>query len=187
LGQTPSQTVGPFFHFSLPRKGLEVLVTDQTLGERIVIEGRVVDGQGEPLDDAMIEIWQANAAGRYDHPDDQQQKPLDPAFHGFGRSQTEKDGRYRFLTIRPGAVPGPGNTLQAPHINLTFFSRGLLKHLFTRIYFEDEPRNADDPVLGLVSDERRSTLIAKKKQGDGATYVFDIILQGPGETVFFDL
>jgi protocatechuate 3,4-dioxygenase alpha subunit len=187
-GQTPSQTVGPFFSFALPREGYEVLVTDATAGERIVIEGRVLDGDGAPLNDALIEIWQANAAGRYDHPDDRQEKPLDPAFHGFGRCPTDGSGRFHFRTIRPGPVPGPGNTLQAPHINVTVLARGMLKQLVTRIYFEDEKLNADDPILGLVGEpERRQTLIAKRGNGKNANYIFDIRLQGPGETVFFDV
>jgi protocatechuate 3,4-dioxygenase, alpha subunit len=186
-GQTPSQTVGPFFAFALPREGEEVLATDATHGERITIEGRVLDGEGAPLDDALIEIWQANAAGRYDHPEDRQDKPLDPAFHGFGRCATDQSGRFHFHTIRPGSVPGPGNTLQAPHINVTVLARGMLKQLVTRIYFEEEPLNTDDPILGLVADpERRKTLIAKRGNGK-STYVFDIRLQGPGETVFFDV
>jgi protocatechuate 3,4-dioxygenase, alpha subunit len=187
-GQTPSQTVGPFFGFALPREGHEVLVSDATAGERIVIEGRVFDGDGAPLNDALIEIWQANAAGRYDHPDDRQEKPLDPAFHGFGRCPTDESGRFHFRTIRPGPVPGPGNTLQAPHINVTVLARGILKQLVTRIYFEGEPSNADDPILGLVGEpERRKTLIAKRENGKNGTYTFDIRLQGPGETVFFDV
>ena len=187
-GQTPSQTVGPFFHFVLDHKGDEVLASDATQGERIAIEGRVLDGDGVPLADALIEIWQANAAGRYDHPDDRQQKPLDPAFHGFGRCATDESGRFHFDTIRPGPVPGPGNTLQAPHINVTVFARGMLKHLVTRLYFEGEPLNADDPILGLVSDpERRATLLARRTNGKDGPYVFDIRLQGPNETVFFDV
>jgi protocatechuate 3,4-dioxygenase alpha subunit len=187
-GQTPSQTVGPFFHFALPLFEGPVLVTDKTKGERITIEGRVLDGDGQPLNDAMIEIWQANAEGRYDHPEDKQDKPLDPNFHGFGRCATDKDGRYSFQTIRPGPVPGPGNTLQAPHVNVTVFARGMLKQLVTRMYFEGEKLNADDPILGRIADDvRRSTLIARRKNGKAAPFVFDIVLQGKGETVFFDV
>jgi len=188
FGQTPSQTVGPFFHFSLPHDGDEVLVTGKTEGERIMIEGRVLDGDGAPLNDALIEIWQANSAGRYDHPDDTQDKPLDPTFHGFGRCPTDEKGRFHFHTIRPGPVPGPGNTLQAPHINVTVLARGMLKQLVTRIYFEGDEKNADDPILGLVVErERRATLIAKRKNGKDVVYAFDIRLQGNGETVFFDV
>ena len=139
------------------------------------------------MPDALIEIWQANAAGRYAHPEDGQPKPLDPAFRGFGRCASDAEGRFRFATIRPGRVPGRGNTLQAPHINVGLFARGLLRRLVTRLYFEDAPENADDPVLALVQDPaRRATLLAKRVAGDGAVYRFDIVLQGNGETVFFD-
>lgn len=187
--QTPSQTVGPFFHFALPFRGGEVLVTDKTKGERIEIAGRVIDGDGKPLNDAMIEIWQANAAGRYDHPEDQQSdKPLDPAFHGWGRCATDTDGNFRFLTIRPGPVPGPGNTLQAPHINVTVFARGMLRQLVTRLYFEGEKLNENDPILARIPDaDRRTTLIARRANGKDGPYRFDLILQGKGETVFFDV
>lgn len=183
--QTPSQTVGPFFHLDLPFEGGEVLANDKTKGERIVIEGRVTDGDGKPLDDALIEIWQANSDGRYDHAEDKQEKPLDPSFHGWGRCPTNADGMYHFNTVRPGPVPGPGNTLQAPHINVTVFARGMLQHLTTRIYFEGEALNNDDPILARVADtKRRETLIAKKQNGKVA-YRFDIVLQGESETVFF--
>ena len=184
-GQTPSQTVGPFFHFALPDEKYETLVTDQTKGERIDIEGRIVDGDGAPLPDALIEIWQANSEGRYDHAEDKQEKALDPSFHGWGRSATDKDGKFRFHTIKPGPVPGPGNTLQAPHVSITVLARGMLKHLVTRLYFEGEKLNADDPILARINEpERRGTLIAKKS---GSKYVFDIVLQGDNETVFFDV
>ena len=186
-GQTPSQTVGPFFHDALPWPGAETLVGPDTKGDRIEIIGRVLDGDGTPVPDALIEIWQANAAGRYAHPEDGQLKPLDPAFRGFGRCASDVEGRFRFATIRPGRVPGRGNALQAPHVNLGLFARGLLRRLVTRIYFEDAPENAEDPVLALVQDPaRRATLLAKRVAGDGAVYRFDIVLQGKGETVFFD-
>jgi protocatechuate 3,4-dioxygenase alpha subunit len=185
-GQTPSQTVGPFFHFALPNEKYETLFTDKTKGDRIEIEGRIVDGDGAPLPDAIIEIWQANSEGRYDHADDkQEEKALDPTFHGWGRSATDKDGKFRFHTIKPGPVPGPGNTLQAPHVNVTVLARGMLKHLVTRLYFEGEKLNADDPILARIGEpERRGTLVAKKS---GGKYVFDIVLQGDNETVFFDV
>jgi len=210
FGQTPWQTVGPFFHYGLPWKGAADLVggsdigartdlfpTDHYLlnqptskgtvaGERIEITGRVFDAAGVPIPDAMIEIWQANAAGRYASADDARADlPLDPDFTGFGRSSTSKDGEYRFLTVKPGRVPGPGNTLQAAHIAVGVFGRGLIKRLVTRIYFEDEPANAEDPILELVPTDRRQTLIARRT-GDG-TYRFDIALQGENETVFFDI
>jgi protocatechuate 3,4-dioxygenase alpha subunit len=151
------------------------------------IVGRVLDGDGAPVPDALLEIWQANAAGRYVHPEDSQPKPIDPAFRGFGRCASDAEGRFRFATIRPGRVPGRGNALQAPHINLGLFARGLLRRLVTRLYFEDAPENAEDPVLALVQDPaRRATLLAKRVAGDGAVYRFDIVLQGNGETVFFE-
>jgi protocatechuate 3,4-dioxygenase alpha subunit len=186
-GQTPSQTVGPFFHDALAWPGAEILVGPDTKGERLELIGRVLDGDGAPVPDALIEIWQANAEGRYAHPEDGQPKPLDPAFRGFGRCASDAEGRFRFATIRPGRVPGCGNALQAPHINLGLFARGLLRRLVTRLYFEDSPANAEDPVLALVQDPvRRATLLAKRVAGDGAVYRFDIILQGNGETVFFE-
>lgn len=184
LGQTPSQTVGPFFHFGLPYQGDNNLIVGDAKGERIVVEGRVTDGQGEPVPDVMIEIWQANAAGKYDHPEDWQDKSVDEGFHGFGRCATDNDGKYSFQTIKPGAVPGPGNSLQAPHLVTFVFGRGMLKQLLTRIYFEDESHNANDPILGLVPEARRATLIAHKSKP--ATYSLNIVLQGEGETVFFE-
>jgi protocatechuate 3,4-dioxygenase alpha subunit len=185
---TPSQTIGPFFKPSLIWPELTTLVNDETRGERIFIEGRILDGDGAPVDDAMVEIWQANAEGRYDHPEDTQEKLLDPNFHGFGRAATGQDGSFRFQTVKPGPVPGNGGALQAPHINATIFSRGLLKHVFTRIYFPDEPLNGDDPVLNAVPRDRRPTLIARAEDAaQERVYRFDVILQGNNETVFFDV
>jgi len=140
---TPSQTVGPFFSLGLDRPEWNDLTRGHPQGERIVIAGRVLDGDGAPVPDAVVEIWQANAAGRYAHPEDPQtDKPLDPNFRGFGRVATDAEGRFHFTTIKPGPVPGRGNSLQAPHINVLLLSRGLLIHLHTRIYFEGEPANA---------------------------------------------
>jgi protocatechuate 3,4-dioxygenase alpha subunit len=189
LRPTPSQTVGPFFAYALNRPDWHGLGTDGAKGERIIVEGRVTDGDGAPIPDCFLELWQANAAGKYDHPDDRQDKPVDPAFRGFGRVPTDVDGRFRFLTIRPGRVPGRGNTLQAPHIAVALFSRGLLRHLHTRIYFEGEAANETDPVLGAIDDPAaRRTLVARREAGkEPATYRFDIVLQGAGETAFFDL
>jgi protocatechuate 3,4-dioxygenase alpha subunit len=187
---TPSQTIGPYHHFALPYDGGETLVHGPDVeGELITIEGRILDGKGNPFGDGLIEIWQANAGGRYDHPDDMRTEiPLSKGFDGFGRVITDKDGRYRFFTIKPGPVPGPGNTLQAPHVLMNIFARGLLDRLVTRVYFDDEPGNADDPVLGLVPDERRDTLIARRHENKGRVhYVRDIVLQGDGETVFFQV
>jgi protocatechuate 3,4-dioxygenase, alpha subunit len=183
--QTPSQTVGPFFKPALIRSSQESLVTPKSRGERITIEGRILDGDGTPVGDAMIEVWHANADGRYDHPDDSQEKLLDPEFRGFGRAATDEHGRFRFYTIKPGAVPGPDSVLQAPHINVSIFARGLLKRLVTRIYFPSEPLNATDAVLNVVAPERRSTLVARIER-PGVMH-FDIVLQGEHETVFFDI
>jgi len=183
--QTPSQTIGPFFKPSLVKSGAETLARRESRGERIVIVGRVLDGDGAPVDDAMIEIWQANADGRYDHPDDTQEKLIDPQFHGFGRAATDQHGAFQFETIKPGPVPGIGNALQAPHINVSVFARGLLKRLATRIYFPDEPSNEADAVLNAVPNYRRATLIARVERA--AVLRFDIVLQGENETVFFDV
>jgi protocatechuate 3,4-dioxygenase alpha subunit len=187
---TPSQTVGPFFSLGMDRPGWNDLTAGSPAAPKIAIEGRVLDGDGAPVPDAVVEIWQANAAGRYNHPDDHQdEKPLDPKFHGFGRAATDPDGRFRLVTIKPGPVPGRGNALQAPHINVALFARGLLKHLYTRIYFADEPRNAADPLLSAIDDAAaRNTLLARPGGGGNpALYRFDIVMQGEGETVFLDI
>jgi protocatechuate 3,4-dioxygenase alpha subunit len=187
--QTPSQTVGPFYAIGLTRKPMNVMVTDSTQGEKIRVEGQVFDGDGVAIPDAMVEIWQANAYGRYNHPDDKQEKPLDVTFSGWGRSGTDKNCFYSFETIKPGPVPGAGDTVQAPHINVVVFARGMLVHAYTRIYFADEPANVRDPVLNSVKNKkRRQTLIALPGMETGKTvYRFDIYLQGENETVFFDM
>ena len=186
---TGSQTVGPFFHFGIDRPEWSDLTVDGVSGEKIVVEGCVTDGDGAPIPDALLEIWQANAAGKYDHPEDTQDKPVDKKFRGFGRAATNAQGIYRFTTIKPGPVPGRGNALQAPHINVTVFARGLLKHLTTRLYFADEAAaNETDPVLNSIDDAAaRKTLIADKANGTALTYRFNIVLQGNGETVFFEI
>jgi protocatechuate 3,4-dioxygenase alpha subunit len=154
-------------------------------GEAIDLRGRVLDGRGEAVPDAMLELWQANAAGRYASPVDRRDEvPLDPHFIGFGRAATGADGEFHFRTIRPGRVPGADGGLQAPHIALSVFGRGLLKRLATRVYFADCAENAADPILMSVPPERRSTLIAQRRGND---WWFDIVLQGTGETVFFAL
>jgi protocatechuate 3,4-dioxygenase alpha subunit len=187
---TPSQTVGPFFHLGLVRAEWSDLTADNPVGERIGIEGRVLDGDGAPVPDALIEVWQANAAGRYNHPDDSREdKPLDQHFRGFGRVATDASGRSRLVTIKPGSVPGHGNALQAPHINVVLFARGLLRHLYTRIYFAEEAANDADPLLSSISDAaaRRSLIAQRESGGDPPVYRFDIVMQGNNETAFLDI
>jgi protocatechuate 3,4-dioxygenase alpha subunit len=186
---TSSQTIGPFFAQGLG-PGWPDLAEGAEEGERIVIEGRVVDGDGKPVPDAMLEIWQADAEGRYPLPSASETSTGHPtSFRGFGRALTNEAGEYRFTTIKPGRVPGPGGAPQAPHVNLTIFARGLLRHLTTRIYFAGEPSNESDPILTTVTDPAaRSTLLAAR-QGAHPTVVFrfDVVLQGEGETAFFDV
>jgi protocatechuate 3,4-dioxygenase alpha subunit len=189
-GLTPSQTVGPFFHPALLREDCRrnVLAGPGTAGVRIRIEGRVIDGEAVPVPDALVEIWQANGHGRYNHPLDRRDLPLDPSFTGFGRSGTDDAGRYWFETVKPGSVPFDSGRSQAPHICVTVFARGLLNHLSTRLYFADEAANADDPILLGVPPERRATLLAERVETGGApVYRFDIVLQGAGETAFFNV
>lgn len=189
--RTPSQTVGPFLHIGLVPAAYGVReVFSTTLaapgmpGEHIRIEGRLLDGEGNTLPDAMVEIWQADHQGRYAHPADG--RPLmSNSFRGFGRCSTEKGG-FAFDTVKPGAVAGPNGSMQAPHINVGIFSRGLLKRLFTRIYFAGDPANDTDPILALVPADRRATLMAKPDAAKPSLYRFDIRLQGKDETVFFE-
>jgi protocatechuate 3,4-dioxygenase alpha subunit len=187
LQATTSQTVGPYFKIGLQWLNRDNLVGEGVSGERVRIQGRVVDGDGVPVPDAILEIWQANAHGKYDHPEDTQEKPLEPGFKGFGRVPTSADGVFRFTTIKPGPVPGPEGKEQAPHLVISVFLRGVLRRLVTRIYFPDEPRNGADFILHLVEPARRSTLIAKKAEGGSGTLEWNVVLQGPEETVFFDL
>ena len=183
---TSSQTVGPYVQIGFEALAVEDLAPAAVAGERVTLRGRLLDGDGKPVNDGVVEIWQANAQGKYAHPEDAQDKPIDRAFRGFGRSLTKSDGGFRFSTIKPGPVPGPGGTMQAPHIVVTVFARGMLKHLITRLYFPDEPGNANDPVLKLVPAERRSTLIAKRIAGEKGALEWNIVIQGQDETVFFD-
>jgi protocatechuate 3,4-dioxygenase alpha subunit len=208
--QTPWQTVGPFFHYGLPWKGgADLVAGDGELGARldlipeghyllgpvpalrpaiegetIEIVGRVIDANGQGVCDALVEIWQADPRGRYASREDPRGEAAADAFPGFGRSATDSQGVYRFRTFKPGRVPGPGASLQAPHIAVGVLARGLLKRLATRIYFADEAANAEDPILALVPEDRRDTLIARR---DGQAWRFDIRLQGEGETVFFEI
>jgi protocatechuate 3,4-dioxygenase alpha subunit len=178
--RTPSQTIGPFFGFALPWPDGPYLAAADTPGW-MRVSGRLTDGRGDPVPDALIEIWQADAAGHFDHPEDKERS----SFRCFGRCPTDEDGRFYFVTVKPGRVPDPEGQLQAPHIDVSIFARGLLKRLVTRVYFEDEvDANAADSVLALVTDpDARSTLIATRSE-DG--FRFDIRMQGDGETVFFD-
>jgi len=202
LRETASQTAGPYVHIGLAPKAAgfdifendfgPVLVTPETQGERITIEGQVFDGSGTPLRDVLIECWQANAAGRYAHPADcQQGKALDPDFRGWGRACSDFDtGLYAFETIKPGVVAGRKGRPMAPHIALWIVARGINLGLHTRLYFSDEAEaNAKDPVLNLIEWEvRRKTLVAQREMRDGKpVYRFDIRLQGDDETVFFDI
>ncbi len=191
LYATPSQTVGPYLRIALETLSGEQLAGEDVAGERVTIEGRVVDGNGRPVPDGLVEIWQANSYGRYNHPEDARDLPLDAGFTGFGRLPTDAEGRYRFRTVKPGRVPGRDGALQAPHILVSVFARGILKRMATRIYFPDEPSNAEDQLLSLVAAERRGTLIATKSGEQPATYRFDVVLQGDwlgqGETVFLDI
>jgi protocatechuate 3,4-dioxygenase alpha subunit len=163
------------------------LVTPDTSGDRIRITGKVFDGDGQPVPDCMLEIWQADAQGRFADPQDKRALP-NATFRGFGRCGTDANGDYAFDTIKPGSVPDPDGKPQAPHILVAVFARGMLLHNYTRIYFDGEAGNAGDPVLALVPADRRPTLIASPKPGNGsAVYRFDIRLQGDNETVFFDI
>jgi protocatechuate 3,4-dioxygenase alpha subunit len=184
LRASTSQTIGPFLRIGLEWMQIEDLAPAGVAGDRVRIRGRVIDGAGKPVNDAAVEIWQANSYGRYASPQDSQDKPLERAFRGYGRSLTNEEGGFRFSTIKPGRVPGPGESTQAPHLNVTIFMRGLLKQLMTRMYFPDDPANAADPILALVPAERRSTLIARK--GADGSLEWNIVLQGKAETVFFD-
>lgn len=201
--ESPSQTAGPYVHIGLiphqagfdifQKNFSNVLVAPDTAGERIRIEGRIFDGSGSSARDVMVEIWQANAAGRYNHPADRQEdKPTDPTFRGWGRTGTDfETGLYTFETIKPGAVIGrKGHRPMAPHVNVWLAARGINIGLSTRMYFSDEAEaNARDPVLNIVEPrERRGTLVAQREERGGEiVYVFDIHLQGERETVFFDI
>lgn len=198
---TTSQTVGPYFQIGLARFYIDDLTVPGILGERIEIEGRVFDGDGQPVPDGVIEIWQADAQGKYAHPESSQElesiQKNDPqkkeyaqaqggqgTFRGFGRVPTNPDGSFRFKTIKPGRVPAPDGTLQAPHIAVSVFTRGLLRRLVTRLYFPDEPGNAEDFALNLVEAGRRPTLIGKKLSDSRLEW--NLVLQGADETVFFE-
>jgi protocatechuate 3,4-dioxygenase, alpha subunit len=187
LQATTSQTVGPFFKIGFEWLHRDNMVGEGVSGERVTIQGRVLDGDGVPVPDAILEIWQANAHGKYDHPEDTQDKPLEPGFKGYGRVPTTAEGVFRFATIKPGPVPGPNGKEQAPHLVVSVFMRGVLRRMVTRMYFPDDARNSGDQILNLVEAGRRSTLIAKKTAGGPGILEWNVVLQGPEETVFFDL
>jgi len=189
-GITASQTVGPFLKIGLVREGQEYVVPKNTNGA-LKVQGRVYDGEGKPVPDAMIEIWQANVHGKYNHPEDLSDAELVKGFNGFGRSCTDEEGCFFFVTVKPGRVAGLGNTLQAPHIAINVFARGMLKQQVTRLYFSDEIHaNSEDPVLNSIDDaEVRDTLVASKVNDEIGIpcYKFNIHLQGEKETAFFDV
>jgi protocatechuate 3,4-dioxygenase, alpha subunit len=176
---TASQTVGPFFHLGMNYLTRDNLVPQARTGEKVTLRGRVLDGDGIGVPDAVVEIWQADPAGEYHSA---------TRFQGFGRVETGANGEFSFTTIKPGPVPAPDGSLQAPHIVVTLFARGLLKQLLTRVYFPDEPGNAGDAILKLVPPGRRATLIATRSSESGGENLLEwnIVMQGPGETVFFD-
>jgi protocatechuate 3,4-dioxygenase, alpha subunit len=186
LRATASQTVGPFFRIGLEPMFIPVVAGPETPGEHVTIRGQVRDGEGKPIPDAVIETWQADAQGVYADPEDPHSGATPSGFAGFGRSPTDDQGGFSITTIIPGRVPGPGETLQAPHLVVVVFMRGLLRHLVTRMYFPDEAANADDPVLALVPAERRQTLVARREGDQDGALSWDIIMQGANETVFFD-
>ncbi len=185
---TPSQTVGPYLHIGLDWLNTTELAGPGVAGERILIEGRLLDAEGQVVPDGLIEIWQANAHGKYAHADDARDLPADAGFLGFGRCPTDTEGRFRFSTIKPGSVPGPDGRPQAPHIMVNVFARGLLQQLTTRLYFPQDD-HAGDPVLAAVPAERRATLVARAVPEHPGTLEWNVVLGGGGadETVFFEL
>jgi protocatechuate 3,4-dioxygenase, alpha subunit len=182
-GATPSQTVGPYFKIGMTRLYATDLAARGVKGEHISIEGRVLDANGEPVPDAMIEIWQADGEGRYCT---QEYDTENPGFTGFGRTPTDENGFFQFKTVKPGRVTALDGSSQAPHINVAVFMRGLLRHLVTRIYFEGDPMNENDQVLRLVPHARRNTLYATAASPGHSTFTWNVKLQGEQETVFFD-
>ena len=184
LRASTSQTIGPYLRIGMEWMVIEELAPRGIPGERVSIDGRVLDGDGRSVNDAALEIWQANSHGKYASPEDARDKRVEAGFRGFGRSLTDESGKFSFRTIRPGRVPTPGGGLQAPHLVVTIFMRGLLKQLLTRMYFPDDPANSEDPILALVPAERRGTLVARKKS-EGALE-WNVVLQGANETAFFD-
>lgn len=182
---TASQTVGPYVFIGFGDLVVEHIAGEGVSGEHVSVRGRIQDGDGKPVNDGVVEIWQADAAGVYSSPVDDRPKST-TSFRGFGRVLADAGGEFRFTTIKPGRVPGPDGKLQAPHLVVTIFMRGLLKQLHTRIYFPDDAANDDDAILQLVPADRRETLIARPVSRDNAAMEWNVYLQGPNETVFFD-
>jgi len=187
LVPTPSQTVGPFFAIELTTDEhcVRCVAGPEAKGERLWITFRVLDGDGTPVDDAMLEIWQADANGKYNHSEDLQPKALDPGWIGFGRLATGEDGSCVLETIKPGRVAH--NSLQAPHLTVAVFARGMLKQLYTQVYFAGDASNDEDPILQLIPPDRRETLMARPDPARPGYWQFDVRLQGNQETVFFDV
>ncbi len=180
---TPWQTVGPYYRIGLEPLYHTQIAPAEAKGEHVRISGTVYDGAGKPVSDAILELWQADAAGIYAHAEDPRRDDHDPAFHGWGRVPTDDQGRFSFTTVKPGRVPGLNGEKQAPHLVALVFMRGLLKAAPTRIYFSDEASNADDGILALVPASRRDTLVAR--QTAPGQYAWDVRMQGEAETVFF--
>jgi protocatechuate 3,4-dioxygenase alpha subunit len=186
-GWTPSQTVGPYLHIGLDWLNTTELAAADVAGERCIIQGQLTDADGAPIPDGMIEIWQANSFGKYDHPLDQRDLPIEKNFAGFGRTPTDAQGCFQFSTIKPGRVPAANGVMQAPHILVGIFARGLIKQLVTRIYFPGDDHDAD-PVMMHIPAERRSTLIAKALDEQPGLYGWNVAIgSGQHETVFFEL
>jgi protocatechuate 3,4-dioxygenase alpha subunit len=183
---TPSQTVGPYFSIGLGWLNRSDLARGASGGEHVTIRGRILDGEGQPVPDACLEIWQADADGNYVQPEHFEEKSPTQVFSGFGRVPTNDRGEFSFTTIKPGSVPGPDGRSQAPHLEISVFMRGLLRRLVTRLYFPNDPANPEDQVLNLVAAGRRATLIARPLADDPHTLEWDIRLQGEHETVFFE-
>jgi len=188
LAPTPWCTVGPYFGVTVNNaNSVRAIAPPAAKGERVRLVCAVFDRAGAALPDTLIEIWQADADGKYNHPADTRQKTTDAAFRGFGRQITDAGGACEFETIRPGRVPGPRGRLQAPHLEVGVFTRGVLKILATRIYFAGDPANEECPVLRRVPKARRSTLLAQPVAGEPGSWRHEIHLSGPRETVFFDV
>lgn len=185
---TASQTAGPFLHLGLTDKGSVCQIAGATtVGERVRITCRVLDGDGVPVSDGMVEVWQSDAQGQYCHPEDAGRSESDSTWRGFGRLALNPEGMCVFESVKPGRVPGLGNTRQAPHLNVAIFARGLLKQLVTRIYFAGDKSNTEDPILALIPEGRRETLMARPEASRPGAWLFEVRLSGEYETVFLEV